>query len=240
MGALTSLSKTASSFGLAFSEWALLVFALTVVVGLIGEHKLEWWHIRYKLFALLIAIGCSGELIADGAIFFFSRRLEIISNLEIAQLNLARVQIERQAANRDIAPEDQKTLSDRLTPFAGQKAVIDVYPVTFEHNWVASTILGILTNARWNAREINLLSAPSTHNLANNSLAAPSPFLVQGIWISSTADDRSQSAASALFEALNTTVSPGSMDHVPLPNPEDPRVWIYVGDKPTPLRSWVK
>jgi hypothetical protein len=39
---------------------------------------------------------------------------------------------------------------------------------------------------------------------------------------------------------LKLTVASGSMDHVPLPNPDDPRVWIFVGDKPTPLRSWVK
>jgi|KBSSwiStaDraftv2_1062776.scaffolds.fasta_scaffold211196_3 hypothetical protein len=49
-----SLSKEAASFGLAFSEWALLVFALTVVIGLVGEHKLNWWDVKYKTFEILV------------------------------------------------------------------------------------------------------------------------------------------------------------------------------------------
>jgi hypothetical protein len=146
----------------------------------------------------------------------------------------------KQEAIRDITPDEQKALSDRLATFTGQKAVIDIFPVSFEHHWIASTILGILTNAHWNARDINLLPTPPLHNLASNGTGTPTPFLVQGIWISSTGDDRSQAAAKALFEALKSTITPGGMDHVPLPNPEDPRVWIFVGDKPTPLRSWVK
>ena len=248
MGTLFSLSKSATSAALDISEIALLLFGVLLVVGLVGEYaKSERWKRHVRIFEMFVIIGVAGELLADGGIFLFSRHLQTLANVEIASLNgvaekerLARVKIEQDAANRDITPEDQKMLSSELSAFAGQRANIDVFPVTFEHEWIAQTLIAILTNAHWNATHMTLLPAPAKRRLSSNGMGVPAPFLIQGIWISATGDATSQTAATALFEALKSTVSPASMDHVPLPNPKNPRVWIYVGDKPTPLRSWVR
>lgn len=71
-----------------------------LVVGIIGEYKLPSWHHRVKTFELLVLIGVAGELIADGGIFLFSRRLQSIGDLETADLTLkARQADERATAN---------------------------------------------------------------------------------------------------------------------------------------------
>jgi len=76
------LSKGATSTALDISEWLLLLAAIVVVVGLYAEHKMPSRHPKHKCFAMLIIIGCSGEVFADGAIFLFSRHLQIISDAE--------------------------------------------------------------------------------------------------------------------------------------------------------------
>lgn len=139
---------------------------------------------------------------------------------------LARVKIERQFANRHIPAKKRDTLIKKLRAFSGEKAVIDIFPVTFEHVVIASDIEGILLNAGWNAPPPNRLSAPAE-------------IMVQGVWVQATADDRSQRAATEVFNLLSPHTS-GVRSPVPLPKPEDPRVWILVGDTPTPLREWVK
>jgi len=80
---ISSLSKTATSTCLSASEYALLLFALIVVIGLIGEHKRAWPHPKYELYVILVAVGCGGELVADGGIFLFSRHLQAIADAEL-------------------------------------------------------------------------------------------------------------------------------------------------------------
>jgi len=80
---LSSLSKTQVHVGLGISEFLLLISALVVVIGLVGEYRTPSWKIKYDLFTLLVAIGCAGELIADGGVFLFSHELEIISDAEV-------------------------------------------------------------------------------------------------------------------------------------------------------------
>jgi len=87
MGNLLSLSKTKAILCLEASEWALLIFAVVVVVGLIGEHRLQWWQRWYEAFAIAVVVGCGGELIADGGIFLFSSALQTIVDSEVAALN---------------------------------------------------------------------------------------------------------------------------------------------------------
>ncbi len=248
---LTPSDVASLSRSLVCWEVAEYVCAALVTIGCAGEYAAEFtnWFTGgiterkerlAKRSTLLLISALSLELIC-------LVRTNNLSGREIALLNgvaeeehLARVKIEHDAANRDITPEDQKMLSSRLSAFAGQRVDIDVFPVTFEHEWIAQTVLSVLVNADWNATHVTLLPAPPNHTLASNGTGVPAPFIVQGIWISATGDATSQSAATALFEALKSTVAPGSMDHTTLSNPKDPRVWIYVGDKPTPLRSWVK
>jgi hypothetical protein len=246
MDDLLSLEKLLSRW-----ECAEYISAAGVIIGVAGEGVAEftnWFtgadeHKKRTLSkaSWLVLIGFLAlELLCLAKTNQLSGRIIASLNKAAEDERLARVMIEQEAANRDITPEEVKQLSKLLAAFAGQKAVIDIFPVTFEHVYLADTISGVLVNAHWKQPGVNMLSAPASHTLGGNGTGFPGPFLVQGVWISATGDSRSQSAAAALFEALKSTVSPGSMDHVPLPNPEDPRVWIYVGDKPTPLRSWVK
>jgi hypothetical protein len=204
------------------------------------ERISSWSEVLTALFGVLAAISAVLYLLANRPI----RKIEAHDNLVLqgevakAQADAAKGQQdlleERQTiANRDITVEDQTTLADKLKPFAGQSAVIDVFPVTFEHVAIAGTISGILLNAKWDVSRIGQLTAPSGADIGK-------PMLVQGIWVQSTGDDKSSKAATALYSALSLTVASGILSHTPLPNPENPRVWIYVGDKPTPLRSWVK
>jgi hypothetical protein len=134
---------------------------------------------------------------------------------------------EQHSANRDITAEDQRALSTELEAFGGQHAGIDVFPVTFESRWLAFQIWGILIKAKWVVSPPNLLSAPPIR-------------MVQGVGIRSTPDEKSKKAASKVFELFGLTVASGVLDPDPLPDPSRPRIWILVGDKPTPLRSWVK
>ena len=97
MGAL-SLSKSATLFVFDISEWMLLVFGILLVMGLIGERKTDKrstiCHKRwYRRFELFVIIGVVGELLGDGGIFFSSRKLQAISDLEVARLNLSTEQL---------------------------------------------------------------------------------------------------------------------------------------------------
>jgi hypothetical protein len=87
MGTFFSLSKSATSTALDISEIALLLFGVLLVAGLIGEYaKSERWKRRVKIFEMFVIIGVAGELLADGGIFLFSRQLQTIADLEIAEI----------------------------------------------------------------------------------------------------------------------------------------------------------
>jgi|SRR5882724_8155779 len=98
---LLFLSKSATALWLEASEWALLVFGVALVVGLIGEHKgikSATWKAREHIFSMLVVIGVAGELIADGGIFAFSGRLQTISDRENSKLNERAAKFEKEAA----------------------------------------------------------------------------------------------------------------------------------------------
>ena len=100
------LSKGATSQWLGVSEWSLLLFALLVVAGLVEEHRHPWWHPRTELFALMVVIGCAGELLSDGGVFFFSRHLEALSNIEIEGLRLRTADAMDRASQADQRSEE--------------------------------------------------------------------------------------------------------------------------------------
>ena len=155
--------------------------------------------------------------------------LEAIREERAAKAERELLEERQHTANRDITPEDQRAISRELKVFAGQHAEIDLFPVNFESRWVAGQISGILLNAKWDIPpvDVRMLSKP------------PDP-MVQGVLIRSTGDKKSKAAATELYRLLGNTVASGVFDPAPLPNPERPQIWILVGDKPTPLRSWVK
>jgi hypothetical protein len=86
MGYFFALSKSSTSTALNWSELALLVFGIVLVIGLVGEYKtLEPHSRRMKLFEMLVIIGVLGELLGDGGVFLFSNQLQVISDKEIAE-----------------------------------------------------------------------------------------------------------------------------------------------------------
>jgi hypothetical protein len=105
-----------------------------------------------------------------------------------------------------------------------------------ETNWIAGKVYGILLNAYWRVSFPEKLSAP-----------AGKDFIVQGIFIDCSNDDASKEAAISLRLALNPAVGVSSAPCIKGSTNFDngafdqnkPLVWVYVGDKPTPLRSWV-
>src|SRR5438034_10605055 len=88
---LLSFSKSSAAFWLGMSEWALLVFGALLVVGLIGEYRIDHgkcpkFKKRKWLFELFVIVGVAGELFGDGGIFLFSGHLQTIADREIEQL----------------------------------------------------------------------------------------------------------------------------------------------------------
>jgi hypothetical protein len=86
MGTFLLLSKSSATFWLHISEAVLFVFGILLVVGLIGEKKVPWWHSRFRTFELLVIIGVAGELLGDGGVFVFSGDLQTIADAELAQI----------------------------------------------------------------------------------------------------------------------------------------------------------
>jgi hypothetical protein len=84
---LFSLSKSATSGALNWSELGLFAFGVVLVVGLVGEYKVLPHSRRMKLFEMFVIIGVAGELLADGGIFLFSHQLQVISDSEITEAN---------------------------------------------------------------------------------------------------------------------------------------------------------
>lgn len=149
---------------------------------------------------------------------------------EVAEAErLARVKLEERTALRDLTPAQFASVSKALTGFPGQGFEMVVFPVNFESNFIAGYVSGALTNAGWKGPAgIRLLPSP------------PDGMLVQGIYVQATSDAGSVAAARALFKALNDAEIAGVFDPAPLSNSDAPRVWVFVGDKPTPLRAWIK
>lgn len=203
-------------------DWANVGIISSLTVGVVSTMLLVW-------------MGNVKE--AYGKITQRNFELELSKQQERAAKAERELLEERQhTANRDIPPEDQAAISEKLTAFTGQHASVETFPVTFETQSLATQIEVILNNAKWDL----------THLPAGTS-AAPN-VTVQGVGIFSTPDKQSVDAAKELFSLLSPTAAsgvlfppgPASTSRLALPDPDKPRVVILVGDKPTPLRSWVK
>jgi len=144
------------------------------------------------------------------------------------------IRLKQELAVRDITADEMKEASSKLTRFSAQPARIAVFPVNFEGVWIADKVYGILLDAHWDVQFPDRLSAPPGKGL-----------MVQGILIDCSRDAASKEAATALRAVLNSTVgtsqvpcNAGNFDSGAFDRSK-PLVWILVGDKPTPLRSWV-
>lgn len=112
MGTLFPLSKSGTSLALGISEIALLLFGIVLVVGLIGEYR-DAWKPWIKIFEMLVIIGVAGELLADGGIFVFSTRLQMIADQEIAKLTKEAGDAKISADGAALAASSAKDSSDK-------------------------------------------------------------------------------------------------------------------------------
>src|ERR1700730_16205672 len=102
MGYFLSLSKPATTRGLEISEWALLLFGILLVIGIVGEIRSGEWSVRLHMFELLVLWGVCGELLADGGIFLFSTHLEAISDEEVGLAMERASNAERETARLNV------------------------------------------------------------------------------------------------------------------------------------------
>jgi hypothetical protein len=139
-----TLSKSATTTALDVSEVLLLVFGAVLTTGVLGEYKKFPRLLRASVatFELMVVIGIAGELLADGAIFVFSRHLQTLSEGEYATLNSEASGARREANTalleqeklkaenlklealiqpRSLTLEEQKAIGLALPPFTGQK-----------------------------------------------------------------------------------------------------------------------
>jgi hypothetical protein len=87
---LSNLSVSAANWCLGMSEICLLVSAVVLTLGLIGEWPdSESWKKRklYKFAKLAVVAGVVGELIGDAGIFETSARLTVLQQTAIEQAN---------------------------------------------------------------------------------------------------------------------------------------------------------
>lgn len=212
--------------------------------------KLLWIERGELLATLLVAIGVLGEFVGTFAAKPIRRRLESAHRVEIARLQkdaeglrkeaegakLARVQAEQHSANRDLDLKSLAPLSATLSAFKGQVAQVDVFPLTFESTFLAHQIAGMLTTAGWVVPPVNQLAAPP-HDI----YVPGAVILTAGVMLASTLDPQSRAARDGLWKVLMAAPDVAGVNWTdPLPDQARPRVWILVGDKPRPLRSWVK
>lgn len=173
MGTLFSLSKSATSIALNISEFALLLFGLLLVVGLIIEYKTEHGGRWMKIGEMLVIIGVAGELLGDGGIFLFSSHLQTIADLEIASLNKEaedakkatedehseRVKLEAKVAWRRLSKKQQSLIADHLlNRFLGLRVGVSYLGGFPESSQFADDILATLHAGHWNAYRLQPFS----------------------------------------------------------------------------------
>ncbi|MGA2590468.1 MAG: hypothetical protein ABSH32_11165 [Bryobacteraceae bacterium] len=119
---ILELSKSTTSTALDISEWSLLVFGTLLTIGLIGEYsESPTWKRREKVFEMLVIIGVAGEIFADGGIFLFSRRLQVIAERDVALLNV------KASAADERSRKAEAHLADALASAESAKALVKGY-----------------------------------------------------------------------------------------------------------------
>jgi hypothetical protein len=149
MGTLFSLSKSSTATALDVSELILLCFGAVLVAGLVGEYR-ESWKRRIKIFEMLVIIGVAGELLADGGIFLFSKRLQTTSDLEVARLNNDAAKLEQRLADRHINLEQREKMLAILKEQPGTRvAVTFLSPAPSDAQEYSIEIGEVFHDANW-------------------------------------------------------------------------------------------
>jgi hypothetical protein len=115
---LSNLPESATTWWLGTSEITLIVSAVILTFGLVGEWPdSESWKRRtlYKLAKFAVVLGVVGELIGDAGIFETSARLSVLQNAAIDQAKAKAANAEERAgsANERAAKLERENLEIR-------------------------------------------------------------------------------------------------------------------------------
>lgn len=206
-----------------------VIGGVLVGVGIIKEAE------KWSFPVILVLIGVILEAIFMIALFVYDENITHEQQSVILTQNKEIIGLRKLTAARDITLDDVKRASAKLVKYSCQPAKIVVFPVNFESDWIAGRVYEILLDAHWKLMPPERLSAAPGNG----------GFMVSGIWVDHSDDQKSLEAADDLRNVLNSTIAvtggrregpgvvPGTFD------PTSPIVWIFVGDKPVPLSSWV-
>jgi hypothetical protein len=211
---------------------ASILAAFTVGIGILLELP-KYSTSLHNLATWLVLGGIAIESLCTVLLFVFDERISAKQDSIIISQQSRILALQQQTSNRALSADDSRQLSTQLGRFSGQPAKIVVFPVNFESVWIADQVYGILLNAHWKVEFPERSTTPPADG-----------FMVQGIWVDRSNDNASAEAANALREALNSHVSmaSGSGGAAGVSHAFDPAkslVWILVGDKPSPLRTWI-
>jgi hypothetical protein len=115
MGAVASLSRDATLWGLDLAQVGVFVFGFFFLLGWIAEETTKHrWRRFLTLFVVMAIVGVAGEWIADIAVFALSEHLQTISDSEVANLKVKaqKLAVEEDTARRAIA--DAGVAQERL------------------------------------------------------------------------------------------------------------------------------
>jgi hypothetical protein len=217
--------------------------SVLVAVGILLES--DWPISRMKIREIwgitLVILGVVIEASFTFALLTFDEGISRKQEAKIADLDtqlIARTKellaVRKLTADRSFTGGERKSVIEALSPFSGQQAKIVIFPVNFESSFAANQILTALAAAHWVVDPPEKLFVP------------PQGMLAQGVLIVPSSDIGSLNAADALFNALKLTGFKGteasgkqSMPEMNLFDHSKPLVWVFVGDKPTPLLDWI-
>lgn len=124
MDIFSPLSSTEWAGLLNLFESLLLLFGILLAIGIWGEYKAHSpgrWGRFERQFITLVLIGVWGEILADGGIFLASKKLQVLSDLEVARLKiktseaeLARAEIMRQISWRTLSDKQRLALGTHI------------------------------------------------------------------------------------------------------------------------------
>jgi hypothetical protein len=229
---LSNLPESATTWWLGTSEITLIVSAVILTFGLVGEWPdSESWKRRtlYKLAKFAVVLGVVGELIGDAGIFETSARLSVLQNAAIDQAKAKAANAEERAgsANERAAKLERENLEIR-EKVAGRRIskeqhdeivkLLSPAPATFdleamqesEAGLFASDILKTLTDAGWTLHQKSL----------------PMGVIWTNLNIFPT-DDPAVGRLAAAFRAAGIVFGIG--------NEKRDRVTVMVGGKPSPF-----
>jgi hypothetical protein len=256
MGVLFSLSKAATSSALSVSEVALLVFTLLLVVGLVGEAaKSEKWKARHRMFELMVVIGVSGELIAEGGIFAFSRHLQTVADTDLAAVitkvgdartsaykaadAAARANVSAQQANNEAGVAEERAEAARKDAEREHRARVQleaaIAPRSLTNKQQKEIVDAWRPCAKPRIRVVVETSFPSTLGFQIWNALREAGFSAQLKWAQRPLHEVSMSGPLEDSDALNC-IGGALVKKVPIAGvmgilPAGSPIWITVGDR---------